>query len=88
MGRGPDNPKVNPVGVDHADPGSDKTVGAITQWNGGWSIIGEVPASAGKLVASTVFAGLLILAFERGVYVVRDGKLEPISFAPVAPIGG
>jgi hypothetical protein len=69
------------------DP-SAPPLGNVTQWNGGWSITGEVPASAGKLVGSRVVAGALFLAFECGLYVVNDGKLEPFGFAPVAPIGG
>lgn len=55
------------------------TVGNVTQWNGAWTIIGEVPAEAGKLVASTVFHGMLFLAFEGGLWCVMGGKLRKVT---------
>ncbi len=55
----------------------------------GLTFVCEIPPGSGKLVDAMVFQGRLILAFEHGgVYVVRDGKLEPVTFAPIAPIGG
>lgn len=72
-------------GVNHWITGKPSTVvremGSTNEI--GWRMVGEVPPGAGKLKAATVFGGMLILAFERGVYRVDDaGKIVPIEFKP------
>lgn len=50
----------------------------------GWSLIGEVPPRAGKLLSSVTFNGTLFLVFEHGSY-YRDkqGRIMPVQrFAP------
>lgn len=72
--------KVDAIG--YYDPsGAWRNMGTTNEI--GWRMVGEVPPGAGKLKAATVFGGMLILAFERGVYRVdHAGRIVPIEFKP------